>query len=242
MTAQDKFIWINASPSFKQFHRRLLNYLAQGFELEFWEYHNNLDEASTIEGAIELLRAYLRDVDGSIHLIGHGVGGAIALGYTRLYPAQIGSLTLLSVGVQSGITWHSYYYQYLHSLPCDREQVLLSMARQLFPHNCTSYIKCVAARLAQDLVESPSNHSLLRLTSFSVGVISVPLLVCGAADDPVIHPTVLQGWHNYLKTEDRLFTHPEGSHFFHHFFPESVGQEILSFWGSFARSMSVITF
>jgi pimeloyl-ACP methyl ester carboxylesterase len=239
MPSDYKFVWINANPSFKQFHRPLLNYLSQTVEIEFWEYHQTLDEASSLDSAIELLREHLRQSDLKIHLIGHGVGGEIALSYARLYPSYIASLTLLSVAVQPGINWQSYYYQYLRYLPCDRDRLLQSIARSLFPHNCSSYIKSVADRLDRDLLESPCNHSLFNLASYPQSGVKMPLLVCGAADDPTIDRAALTGWQDYLKPEDTLFVHPQGSHFFHHFFCTDVGEKIVDFWSRHSQLLLV---
>ena len=78
-----KFIWISASPSLKYFHRRLLNSLSKVVEIELWEYYQTLDESSSIDSAINLLHQYLAQTNCPVHLIGHGIGGIIALGYAR---------------------------------------------------------------------------------------------------------------------------------------------------------------
>jgi pimeloyl-ACP methyl ester carboxylesterase len=225
-----KFLWISASPSLKCFHRRLLHQLSKAVELEFWEYYQTLDEGSSIEGAIQLLSQYISQSDRPIHLIGHGIGGVIALGYARLYPERVSSLTLLSVATQPAIDWHSYYYTQLKSLPSSRECVLRSIASNLFPSTCASHIHGLTERLERDLVEAPSNHSLFRLDILAAGSVKMPLMICASHDDPVISSTALSGWSSYLKPTDLIYSTNTGKHFFHHFHPELVSHQIQQFW------------
>jgi pimeloyl-ACP methyl ester carboxylesterase len=225
-----KFLWISASPSLKCFHHRLLHQLSKAVELEFWEYYQTLDEGSSIEGAIHLLAEYLFTLDRPIHLIGHGIGGVIALGYARLYPDRVASLTLLSVAVQPAIDWHSYYYTQLRALPSSRECVLRSIASNLFPSTCASHIYSLTERLERDLVEAPSNHSLFRLDILVAGGVKMPLMICASQDDPVINSTALSGWSSYLKSTDTIYRTTTGGHFFHHFYPELVSLQIQQFW------------
>lgn len=35
-----------------------------------------------------------------------------------------------------------------------------------------------------------------------------------------------------LETQFRLWQCPQGGHFFHHFYPDTVGREIIKFWNS----------
>ena len=230
MNCKAKFIWISASPSLKQFHRRLLNNLSKTVEIEFWEYYQTLDEGSSIDKAVSLLREYLYNNDRPVHLIGHGIGGSIALGYSRLYPDQVASLTLLSVAVQPAITWHSYYYYQLRSLPCSRDCLLRSIAINLFPYGSISYINGLVEKLTQDLVEAPSNHSLFQLDILSEGGVDMPLMICGSQDDPVVTASALYGWTNYFKSSDVIWRSAEGGHFFHHFHAELVSHKIERFW------------
>ena len=239
MNHQSKFIWISASPSLKQLHRRLLNNLSKIVEIEFWEYYQTLDEGSSIDGAVKLLREYLVHSDRPIHLIGHGIGGEIALGYARLYPSNIASLTLLSVAIQPAINWHSYYYARLHSSPFDREYILRSIAVNLFPDGCTSYIHGLVERLRRDLVEAPSNHSLFQLNIASEGGVEMPLLICGSQNDPVITESSLSDWRHYLKSSDSIWKSTEGGHFFHHFHPELVSNKIESFWQQLETGLGI---
>ncbi|WP_310489339.1 alpha/beta hydrolase [Chamaesiphon sp. VAR_69_metabat_338] len=225
-----KFLWISTSPSLKCFHRRLLHQLSKAVELEFWEYYQTLDEGSSIDGAIDLLSKYISQSDRPIHLIGHGIGGVIALGYARLHPARVASLTLLSVAAQPAIDWHSYYYTQLRSLPSNRECVLRSIASNLFPNICASHLYSLTERLERDLVEAPSNHSLFRLDILAAGGVKMPLMICASQDDPVVSSTALSGWNSYLKSTDTIYCTATGKHFFHHFHPELVSHQIQQFW------------
>jgi pimeloyl-ACP methyl ester carboxylesterase len=230
MNSNPKFLWISASPSLKSFHRRLLNNLAKVVEIEFWEYYQTPDETSSIDGSINLLREYLQDSNRSVHLIGHGIGGIIALGYARLYPAKIASLTLLSVAAQPAITWHSYYYSQLKTLPSSRYCVLRSIATNLLPYSCSNYINDLVPRLERDLLESPSNHSLLKLAPLSQGGVEMPIMICGGKGDPIITESALFGWRSYFKSEDIIWRSPEGGHFFHHFNSDLLAYHIHKFW------------
>jgi pimeloyl-ACP methyl ester carboxylesterase len=225
-----KFLWISASPSLKYFHRRLLHQLSKVVELEFWEYYQTLDEGSSIDSAIDLLHQYLAKSDRPVHLIGHGIGGVIAFGYARKYPVNVSSLTLLSVAVQPGINWHSYYYTQLRSLPFSRECILRSVASNLFPDTCTSHLRDLVDRLERDLVEAPSNHSLFRFDILAEGGVKMPLMICGCQNDPVISSPALYGWTSHFKSGDKIWRSSTGGHFFHHFHAELVSDRIQHFW------------
>ena len=225
-----KFLWVSASPSLKYFHRRLLNSLSKVVEIELWEYYQTLDEGSSIDSGIHLLHQYLATANCPVHLIGHGIGGIIALGYARKYSAQVASLTLLSVAVQPAIDWHSHYYTQLRSLPSSRECILRSIATNLFPHSCPSHIHGLVERLNRDLVEAPSNHSLFRMEILAEGSVTMPLMICGTQDDPVISLPALSSWNSYLKPVDTIWCSTTGGHFFHHFHSELVSCQIQQFW------------
>ena len=202
MTNQSKFVWVSASPSLKYFHRPLLANLANSIAVEVWEYARTVDESSSIDRAVELLHAHLSKSIDPVHLMGHGIGGTIALMYARSYPDRIASLTLLSVAVRPGINWHSYYYDRLLSISAQRDRVLQSIASDLFPPNCDRYINDLVDRLERDLVESPSSHSLFRSSILPAGGVEMPLLICSSQDDPVITAPAAYGWTNYLKPID----------------------------------------
>jgi pimeloyl-ACP methyl ester carboxylesterase len=231
MTAdRSKFLWVSASPSLKYFHRRLLNHLSKVVKIEFWEYYQTLDESSSIDGAVKLLQEYLSNSADPIHLIGHGIGGTIALGYARLYPNTVASLTLLSVAVQPGINWHSYYYDRLWSLPYARSSILKLISSELFPDTCARHVGDLVERMERDLVEAPSNHSLFRLGTLAEGGIEIPMMICGSQDDPVITAPDLTSWRSYLKSTDKIWCSSTGGHFFHHVHFELVSYQLQYFW------------
>ena len=225
-----KVLWVSASPSLKYFHRRLLNSLSKVVEIEFWEYYQTLDESSSIDGAIDLLQEYLSQSDVPVHLIGHGIGGVIALGYARKYPPKVTSLTLLSVAVQPGNNWHSYYYTQLQSFPCDRNYMLRSIAIDLFPGICSTHVRDLADRLERDLVEAPSNCSLFGIDTLPKCGVDMPVMVCASQDDPVITSPALYGWSHHFKNNDKIWRSATGGHFFHHFHSDLVSCQIQKFW------------
>jgi pimeloyl-ACP methyl ester carboxylesterase len=225
-----RFIWVSANPSLKYFHHRLLKDLSKVVQLEFWEYYQTLDEGSSINNGIDLLDQYLANVDQPVHLIGHGIGGTIALGYARKYPAQVVSLTLLSVAVQPAIDWHSYYYDRLRSLASSRECILRSTAMNIFPNTCAGNIYDLVSRLRRDLVEAPSNHSLFKLDILTEGGVEMPLMICGSQDDSIITSSDLADWTTYFKPVDKIWQSTIGGHFFHHFQPRGVSDQIQNFW------------
>ncbi|WP_373542919.1 alpha/beta fold hydrolase [Chamaesiphon sp.] len=225
-----KILWVSASPSFKYFHRRLLKQLSKVVEIELWEYHQTLDEGSSIDSAIDLLHEYITGLACPVHLIGHGIGGAIALGYARIYPERVASSILLSVAVQPATDWHSYYYTQLRASSECRERVVQSIAVNLFPHIYPKYVGDLVARFSRDLVEAPSNHSLFRLEIQCEGGVEMPMMICSSQDDPVITSTDLSGWNNYLKSTDVSWCSVTGGHFFHHFHPQLVSHQIHNFW------------
>jgi pimeloyl-ACP methyl ester carboxylesterase len=230
MTNRSKFLWVSASPSLKYFHRPLLNNLSTSIAVEVWEYCQTLDESSSIDRAVELLQTYLSLSTDPVHLIGHGIGGTIALMYARTYPRQVVSVTLLSVAVRPGINWHSYYYDRLWSLADRREQILQAIASDLFPANCDRYINDLLARMERDLVESPSSHSLFRSSILPAGGVEMPLLIFTSQVDPVIPAAAASGWTNYLKPIDKSWQISTGGHFFHYVHSELVSYHIQKFW------------
>ena len=90
-------VWINANPSFKYFDGRIIRYLCQQVPIAYWEYHQELDEASSLDVALTLLHDYLKSKSQPIDLVGHGTGGLLGLLYSRQYPQRVKSLTLLGV-------------------------------------------------------------------------------------------------------------------------------------------------
>jgi pimeloyl-ACP methyl ester carboxylesterase len=231
MFCDQQFLWISTNPSLQCFHRHILNLLGREFSLKYWEYTQTPDEPGSLEVALSLLHEYIQTSDQPVHLIGHGLGGVLALSYARRYPDRVASLVLISVAVQPSVTWQTYYYHHLAQATCSRDFVLQVVASWLFRISSTRYIQHLADRLDRDLLEAPSNTSLLQKDQpLSQGSILQPLLVCGAADDPVLMGDIFTDWSHHLKPEDRLYHHHTGGHFFHHQYADEVGIKIINFW------------
>ncbi len=229
---QDRFqvLWLNASPSLKHFDMPLLRYLSQHIPVFCWEYSQTQDEACSLDQAVVLLHDYLKFRNAPVHLAGHGMGGVVGLMYARRYPRRVCSLTLLAVAAQPATTWHTHYYVQRQLLPCSRQQVLAQMVRSLFGSQFSYPVRDLVAALSRDLEETPALHSLFKLVSLTKGGVSAPLMICGSESDPVVSPLGLYEWHQWLKPGDRLIEFADGHHFFHTFYPEQVGAELLEFW------------
>ncbi len=81
------------------------------------------------------------------------------------------------------------------------EQVLTSCVRHLFgeqPHNTS---KMLMAVLCRDLEQS----SLFKLIELPKGGVSMPLMVCGSKNDPIVDSPALKGWLKGFKPEDNLW-------------------------------------
>jgi len=223
-------LWLNASPSLKGFDRPLLQYLCGHVKIAQWEYCQTQDEASCLVKAVTLLHDYLKFRDRPIHLSGHGMGGVIGLTYARLYPERVQSLTLLAVAAQPAVTWQAHYYVQRQLFPCSRERLLVQTVRSLFGEKAPYPIKDLVRALDRDLVNSPSLHSLFKLVNLPRGGVSMPLMVCGIKTDPVVDSSALKEWLAWFKQGDYLWECPEVRHFFHYFYPQQVGEQLLSFW------------
>lgn len=223
-------VWINANPSFRAFDYRIVNYLSRQLPISYWQYRQEPDEPSSLNIALTLLHDYLKPKSQRIDLVGHGTGGLLGLLYARRYPNKIRSLTLLGVGFDPAIDWQAHYYQMRKLLPCSQEVLLSRIIQMMFgyqnPENKASLVKI----LQQDLYTAPSAHSLYRLTQIKSGGVAMPLMVCGSKNDGIADPSALERWSEVLKNGDVLWKAPLGHHFFHYFFPQQTGRQILKFW------------
>jgi pimeloyl-ACP methyl ester carboxylesterase len=176
------------------------------------------------------LNDYLRSHSQPIHLIGHGLSGTLALLYSRLHPQRVKSLTLLSVGANPAVGWHAHYYALRNRLPCDRQVILMQMANMLF--GAQSQAKKVRlARLLEKVLDSElAPHSLTDHQGVAPGGVEVPLLVCHGAHDAIVDPNAHRRWQPWLNVGDRLWSCPEGRHFFHHTHAPQTSSIILDFW------------
>ncbi|QLE41666.1 alpha/beta fold hydrolase [Nostoc sp. C052] len=223
-------LWLSASPVLQRFDKPLLEYLSKYTSVAQWEYQQTKDEASSIDQAVELLYEFLKWRDRPVHLAGHAMGGAIALTFARRFPQKVRSLTLLAVAAQPANNWQAHYYFQRQLFNISRELVLASSVRSLFGNQPPHTTKKLVAALDKDLEQSPSSHSLFKLVYLPKAGVSMPMMVCGSKSDPVVNPPALHDWSNWLKPEDKLWECSQGYHFFHYFYPQQVGEQILSFW------------
>jgi pimeloyl-ACP methyl ester carboxylesterase len=232
-------VWINANPSFKRFDGRIIRYLSRHLPLAYWEYSQTQDEACSLQIAMTLLHDYLKSLSEPVSLIGHGTGGLVGLLYARKYPHKVKSLTLLGVGANPAIDWQAHYYALRKLLSCSQEFILARMVQILFGYQQNRvHTQDLIAILGQDLITSPSPHSLFQHYQIEPGGVSMPLMICGSDNDSVVDSLALHKWLDYLKPGDEIWTHPNGHHFFHYFFPEAVGKQILEFWQQFDRQLN----
>ena len=225
MNRNPDLLWLSVSPHLKCFDRRLLSQLAKTAPVRQWEYFQTVDEPCSVDAVVALLHEYVSDratlerQSGNphykVHLLGHGVSGAIALLYARRYPAQVASLTLLSVNAMPAVNWQAHYYALRQRLPCSREIVLAQMSKILLGNQPPRLYKALAHLLAKDLDSSLTFHSLAHHAKLPGGGTAVPLLVCNGEQDAIASCQKQSPWHDFMKLSDRLWQCPKGNHFFH---------------------------
>jgi pimeloyl-ACP methyl ester carboxylesterase len=237
MSKNPNIIWLNASPSLRWVDQPLLRHLVQSRPIAQWEYYQSLEEASSLDTAVELLHQYLmsRPTDAAdnrsgVHLAGHGISGVVGLLYARRFPQYVRSLTLLSVAAQPAATWHTHYYFQRQFLLYSRARLLAQNVCSLFGDIPNHLVRSFVQALERDLEESPNGHSLFRLSNLTKGGIAAPLLICGSDTDPVVSPETLSEWKSYLKPTDAMWTYSKGRHFFHYYHPQAVSDRIQAFW------------
>lgn len=224
-------LWLNPSCALKTFHAPLVAYLRKSSTLAQWDYFQTVDEPSCLEIALSLLHDYLKSCHYPIHLIGHSTGGLLGWLYTQRYPKRVRSLTLLSVGGFPAIDWQAHYYLFRQLFPIKREQLLVHMIDLLFGDQPCHRVKQLLQILDQDLTESLSPHTLLKIIPLTGCQQSpVPLLACGGEEDLIVDPNQIHLWIPHLKPEDQVWLCPKGRHFFHTAFPSVVADRVLDFW------------
>ncbi|MFE4106923.1 alpha/beta fold hydrolase [Almyronema epifaneia] len=236
MTQISNVLWLTVSPSLKRFDQRLIGQLASQAEVRCWEYRQTEDEPCCVETAITLLHDYLKQCDRPMHLLGHGISGAIGLLYARYYPHRVQSLTLLAVGANPAVSWHAHYYALRQFLPCSRAIILGQMARLLFGPQSYVVAAALVKALAQELDCGFAPHSLAHHTAIAPGGIEPPLLVCQGTNDAIVDTHQQAQWQQWLKPGDRLWQCPDSKHFFHYDYPQRVAQEIYSYWQSLSTA------
>ncbi|WP_353259812.1 alpha/beta fold hydrolase [Prochlorothrix hollandica] len=231
-------LWICTSPSLKRFNQPLLAQLAPHATVLEWEYCQDPDRGCSLDQTVDLLHNFIRRFlqtqtqPRHLHLAGHSISGVVALLYARRHPQWVRSLSLVGVGAQPGVTWHSYYYLRRQLTRWSRPVLMSQMVVSLFGEQSRSNHLCLRRRLEQDLDHALSPHSLLRPGVIAQGSPNAPLLLAGAADDTIIDPVSVQGWQEFLKPCDRLWIAPQGRHFFHNTYPAPVAEQLLRFWDS----------
>ena len=235
MSKLPEALWVNVSPSLRRFDRSLLEVLSGQMILAQWQYCQTADEPTSLTIALDLLHDYVKQIEGPLHLLGHGTGWLLAWLYALRSPERVRSLTLLSVGAYPAVDWQAHYYVQLQLLPHSREIILAQTVYNLFGSQSRSMTRKLVEILERDLNSSLSPHSLYQRVSIFPSKVSVPLLVCGSEDDVVVEPDLLWGWQPWLKQGDRLWSCPSGRYFFHHFHPQQVSEQIQDFWNSLAN-------
>lgn len=223
-------VWVSGSPSLRCLSTPLINKLIESTNIFGWEYIQSIDESACMDTAIELLHSYLKTKNVPVHLMGHGIGGTIALIFARQYPQYVKSLTLLSVAAQPAKTWHVNYYQQRQIYTLNQSEALLNTLHNVFRDKFPCRRHNLINNFYQDLENLPLMHSLFQLEQLPFGGVSMPLMICGGQIDMILGYPDLYEWKKYLKSEDVLWKCPQGGHFFHYFYPEIVSQQILYFW------------
>jgi len=70
----------------------------------------------------------------------------------------------------------------------------------------------------------------------------IPWLICSKKTEFVVSPIMMRRWSKFIKKGSRLGECQDGRHFFHHFYPEQVGEKILNFWLSLHSSKANFNF
>ena len=223
-------LWVSGSPSLRCFSMPLIKRISKHIDIAGWEYFQSLDEPGCMNTAVELLYSYLKTKQLPTHLIGHGIGGTIALIFARQYPQFVKSLTLLSVAAQPANTWHINYYQQRQIYSLSRREALLNTIYNLFREQVIYHPQKLINNSNKDLDNLPLMHSLFDIEKLPVGGVSMPLMICGGQVDPILSYLELYKWKQWLKPEDIIWKCPQGGHFFHYFEPDLVCEEISKFW------------
>ncbi|MGD1852839.1 MAG: alpha/beta fold hydrolase [Leptolyngbyaceae cyanobacterium] len=236
MSQLPSILWLTVSPHLKKFDQRLLCQLSKRRSVSRWEYLQSMDEPCCLDVAVQLLHDYLTEHRGRVHLVGHGLSGIVGWLYAQRYPQQVRSLSLLSVSVNPGVNWHAHYYALRQLLPCSRNVVLAQMVRMLFGPRSNDITRALVHILAQDLDQGLALHSLAGCQEISPAQIQPPLLVCKGDYDAVVNSA--QRWQTVLKPDDRLWSCPQGHHFFHFDQTRLVESTLLNYWQQIEHSES----
>lgn len=227
-------LYLSVSPALQCFNRPLLRELSKLSTISQWEYSQSPDEPCSFDKALVLLHDYLKQLEHSIHLIGHGLSGTLGLLYARRHPERVRSLTLLSVGAHPAVDWQAHYHAQRQLFKCSQTFLLTQIVNHLFGRQCTPMAKRLVAVLEDDLKTSLSPHSFCSQSHISPGGVPVPLMVGRGEHDSVIDPNALEQWQPWLKDTDVQWECSGGLHFFHYSHPVKVARQIQAFWHSLA--------
>ncbi|MBE9060827.1 alpha/beta fold hydrolase [cf. Phormidesmis sp. LEGE 11477] len=248
MHRKTEALWLSVSPHLKCFDQRLLSRLSKGRNVRRWQYCQTIDEPCSAAAVVESLHEYLRSrplqSNGQpapkVHLMGHGVSGAIGLLYARQYPQHVASLTLLSVGAAPAINWQAHYYALRRLIPCSREIILGQLVRLLFGEQAPRFATALTHLLAKDLDSNLTLHSLTDSIHIESGGAEVPLLICNGAEDEITVPYRAHPWQKWLKSDDLLWRCPEGRYFFHFHHCQSVAKIISNYWAQLPDQLATL--
>lgn len=242
MPTLPEVLCLSVSPHLQVFDRPLLNALTPHISVQQWHYQQTPDEPCSLDLALILLHDYLKQQQQPMHLIGHGMSGLLALLYAQRHPKRVRSLTLLAVGVDPAADWQAHYYEQRNQLPCSRQVLLTRMVDTLFGYSSQAMSNALVKLLGQDLDHSLSPHSLVKCLHLAPIRVAVPLLVCGSVDDVVVGQQQLRSWQQYFSQEaSKLWVCPGGRYFFHYFYPQQTGEQLLNFWKALPANQHIRT-
>ena len=136
----------------------------------------------------------LKTIAGGFFAFCHQFPHSYASTMERIDNRKVDFLTLLSVGSDPAVGWHSHYYALRKLLPCRREVLLAQMARMLFGPQNTARIMGLAKLLANVLDSEFTPNSLMGHSGFSPGGIEAPLLICCRGYDTIVDPNTHGKW------------------------------------------------
>ncbi|NRB09098.1 MAG: alpha/beta hydrolase [Richelia sp.] len=232
MSMYGDIVWVSGSPFLRCLHMPLLKKLFRSANVSVWEYIQSLDESACMETAVELLHSYIKKRESPVNLIGHDIGGTIALIFARQYPEYVKSLILLSVAAQPARTWHIHYYQQRQIYSQNQGEALSNTLHHIFRDNFPCHrdnLHNLMDKFYQDLENIPLMHSLFKIEKLPTGGVPMPLLICGGQIDMILPYPELNEWEKWLKPGDIIWQCPQGSHFFHHFHSQIVSEQISRF-------------
>ena len=232
---EPEVVWLSLSEGLGRLDRPMLMTLREEMAVVRWQYHIDRDESSCFDTALQLVHQYFQSLSRPMHVIGHGMAGALGLVYARWHPQWVKSLTLLSVPPSPANDWQAHYFIRRQHLPCGQGFVISQMVREVFGQQTIGTATALERLMRRDLEDSLSPHSLWGLGEIAAGGAPVPLFVAGSEDDSLLPPEVLERWRQSLKTGDRLWVCPQGRHFFHRFCPDLLMVELMRFWDTLQR-------